>query len=78
MTLLTTEAQRKKQNAETPRTNGGAEGNALAILKWVLNFRFFPCASVAKMSDLAISFADVAAAHERIHGKAHRTPVLTS
>ena len=30
------------------------------------------------MSELAISFADVAAAHERIRGKAHRTPVLTS
>jgi threonine dehydratase len=30
------------------------------------------------MSELAISFADVAAAHERISGHAHRTPVMTS
>ncbi len=30
------------------------------------------------MNELAISFDDVAAAHERIRGKAHRTPVLTS
>jgi threonine dehydratase len=30
------------------------------------------------MTELAISFADVTAAHERIRGKAHRTPVLTS
>jgi len=30
------------------------------------------------MNELAISFADVTAAHERIRGHAHRTPVLTS
>jgi len=30
------------------------------------------------MSELAISFADVVAAHQRIQGIAHRTPVLTS
>ncbi len=30
------------------------------------------------MNDPVISFADVAAAHERIRGQAHRTPVLTS
>src|SRR5215471_18847022 len=30
------------------------------------------------MSDLPISFADVAAAHERVAGAAIRTPVLTS
>jgi threonine dehydratase len=30
------------------------------------------------VSELAISFADVAAAHERISGHAHRTPVITS
>jgi threonine dehydratase len=30
------------------------------------------------MSDLPISFADVAAAHERVAGAARRTPVLTS
>jgi hypothetical protein len=40
--------------------------------------RKLPNIAVREMSDLAITYADVMAAHQRIAGVAHRTPTLTS